>query len=443
MSSETLSGTNGVVNVTRVLDGRAGQPAIGIVYRGLPNKVAAVVFRRGLETELTAFVQAQVPVQPAPHRVVLCLRSLHVGETAGGSQVQAIGDLAADVYEERPDGYHFVQRVSQQVSARGGGATGRHASHVCQLLSRSLSQLAYADWVAAQARPARALDALRTDAPPASRRAAILREAPRRGLYYRYEQFLANRPDTAFAFRVDTIRRRFQSSLAAAKWQGVPRMRPEITNLDGPRPVGDNLWGFCDGQQAYVRFNKQFFPLMRQSNFFTFVGEAPTDPVHAAAQTQAQARNGVLFGVVGVVTTRVSVPDHSAEPMAYGLDLPTGALEPYPGLRTPARADTAFLYLYRPRQTAAAELVSVYVEGRIIGVLRPGQYLEVPWIRFGKPLRLCLSGAAPTGSCQYLVPNMAELNYLRINPSPAKHPWQWVPPAEGAAALDELDKQAK
>lgn len=446
LTAQTLSWASGVVAVTRVLDGRAGHPPIGIVYRGLANKSAAVAFRQGLEAELTAFVQPRLLVQPTGHRAVLCLRSLHVGETVGGTKEQAIGDIVADVYEELPDGYHFVQRVGAQVSDQGREVTGRHAGHVALLLSQCLSQLAQADWVAAQARPARALGALRTDAPNAGRRtagAAILRENPRRGLYYRYEQFLANRPDTVSAFRVDTVRRRFKSPLAAAQWRGVARLRPVITDGAGPSPGPADLWGFSDGQQAYVRYDKQFFPLMRQGGFFTFVGEAPVDQLHAAALAQAQGRTGLIAGAVGAAVARTNVPDHTAEPLAYGLDLPTGALGPYPGLHTPARPDTAYLYLYRPRQASAADQVSVYVAGRIIGALRPGQYLEVPWFRFGKPLQLCLSGLPAAGSCQYLVPNTGALNYLRINPSPAQHPWQWMPAAEGSAALDELDKQTK
>ena len=444
LTAQTLGAANGVVALAQVLDGRAGSPPIGLVYPRLSNKPFVVAFRQGLEAELTAFVRTQLPRQATAHRALLCVRSLRVAETVGANG-QITGEVVADAYEELADGYRFVQRVEARVGGQEPEVTDRYVGHVAQLLRQCLSQLVMADWAAARGRPAQALGALRIAAPAASRRvaAAILREAPRRGLYHRYEQFLANRPDTIAGFRVDTIRRRFKSELAAVKWQGVARLRPEITKVSGPRLEAAELWGFCDGQQAYVRHDKQFYPLNRQSTFFTFVGEAPLDPVHAAALAQAQTQNGLMFGLVGAALTQTRVPDHSAEPMAYGLDLRTGALGPYPGLHTPARTDTAYLYLYRPRQTAAASLVSVFVEGHIAGVLRPGQYLEVPWTRFGKPMRLCLSGVSAAGSCQYLVPDMAGLNYLRINPGPAEHPWQWVLPAVGAAALDELDRQAK
>ena len=446
LTAQLLDVPGRTVAVAQVLDGRTGQPPLGIVYQGLGGKSAAVAFRQGLEPGLTAFVQAQLLPRPTDHVVVLCLRSLHVGETMGGNKQQATAELAADVYERRPDGYHFVQSVGAQASDQGREVTGRHAGHVAQLLGRCLGQLAAADWAAVGARPARTLAQLRTDGPAAGGRSAtlILRASPRWGIYHRFDQFLANRPDTSLAFRLDTIRRRFRNPLAAVRWQGVARVRPLVPNELGKSAVPADAWGFSDGRQVFVRYDKQFYPLTRQGNFFTFVAEAPVDQLHAAAQAQAQGRAGLIAGAVGGAMARTSVVDHTAEPMAYGLDLATGALGPYPGLRTPMAPDTAYVYVYCPVQTAAnAAPVRVYVDGHEAGLLRPGTYLEVPWTRYGKPMQLCL-GSLPTPSpCQYLVPNTAQLNYLKVNPTNASQPWQWVPARQGSADLDELDKRSK
>ena len=192
-----------------------------------------------------------------------------------------------------------------------------------------------------------------------------------------------------------------------------------------------------------MKYNKKFYPLTRQGSFFTFVAEAPVDQLHAAALAQSQGRAAVLGGAIGAAVARTSVADHTDEPMPYGLDMATGALGPFPGLSTPLRADTAYVYLYRPAQAAGTPPVGVFVDGRDMGALRPGEYLEVPWARFGKPMRLCLSGVAVANPCQILVPNTAQLNYLKIGAGPADRPWQWMPPAQGAADLDELDKRTK
>lgn len=56
LSNQTLTLSDNALAVEKVVDGRAGQPPIGIVYRGLGGKSAAVGFRQGLKTELTTFL---------------------------------------------------------------------------------------------------------------------------------------------------------------------------------------------------------------------------------------------------------------------------------------------------------------------------------------------------------------------------------------------------
>lgn len=454
LTYQTLTLSDNTLAVEKVVDGRAGQPPIGIVYRGLGGKSAAVGFRQGLETALTSFLQVQLPLRPTSgHTIVLCVRSLHIGETMGGNKQQATADLRADVYEHLPTGYHFVRSVGGYASAYGNETTGRHAGHLVQILNDCFRQLSAGSWAEAARQPARTLAQLPTDVPVSlaaggKRGLAILRAAPRRGLYFRLDQFLNNQPDTASTIEVDTIRRRLQSPLAAAQWQQVARVRPLASNTVLHRAVPADLWGFSDGQQAFVRYEKQFYPLTRQGNAFTFVGEAPVDALYVAALAQKQQRNGMLFGVTGVVMARTTVPDHTAEPIAYGLDLHTGAIGPYPGLRTILRPDTAYVYVYQRPQSQPAGAgkaggVVVVAEGREAGVLGPGQYLEIPCARFGKPLRLCLTGLPLANSCLLVVPNSSQLNYLRLDAANPRQPWQWVSAAQGAADLDELDRQAK
>jgi len=131
LTNQTLSVPGRAVAVEQVLDGRTGHQPIGIVYRGLGSKSAAVAFRQGLETELTTFVRAQL---------------LHIGETMGGAKEQATAEMTADVYAHLPDGYHFVRSVGAHASACGYETTGRHPGHLAQLLSQSLSQLDSFDW---------------------------------------------------------------------------------------------------------------------------------------------------------------------------------------------------------------------------------------------------------------------------------------------------------
>ncbi|MBT2558039.1 hypothetical protein J7E24_09600 [Hymenobacter sp. ISL-91] len=101
----------------------------------------AVMFRQELETELTDFVRQQLPARPTDHAVVLCLRQLRVGEQLNGLTENASADMAADVYEHQPDGYHFVRSVAAHTAARALETTALHAKHMALLLQKCLEQL--------------------------------------------------------------------------------------------------------------------------------------------------------------------------------------------------------------------------------------------------------------------------------------------------------------
>jgi hypothetical protein len=153
LTYQTLDVPLRAVTVEQVVDGRAGNPPLGIAYRGVGDKSAAIQFRQGLGPELTAFVQSQLPARPTDHAVVLCPRRLQLSETMGGNKVEALAGMTADVYEHLPDGYHFVQSVAAQASSRGREVTYQHAAHLAQLLSQCLGQLTQADWSAVARAP--------------------------------------------------------------------------------------------------------------------------------------------------------------------------------------------------------------------------------------------------------------------------------------------------
>jgi hypothetical protein len=152
----------------------------------------------------------------------------------------------------------------------------------------------------------------------------ILWKAPRRGVYYSFEQFLANLPDTTLAVRPDNTSLSLPSSNARTLWQGVARVRPLMTDSQGKRLSIDKVvWGFSDGQQMYVQQEKRYFPLVRQGNFFTFIGEKPLDVGYMRARAEAQARAKIT------VISPVGASDHTGEPMPYALDMRTGQLAPF------------------------------------------------------------------------------------------------------------------
>lgn len=443
LSKQSLTLVDRTLQVEQVLDGRPGRPTIGLVHRGLNNRPAAVLFRSGLEAELTTFLRNQLPARSTDHAVVLCLRQLRISEQLNGLTEDASADLAADVYLHLPDGYHFVRSVAARTSERALETTALHSQHIASLLQQCLSQLTTADWQVAGAAPARQLTQLISDIPTTAVSSGakalvppILRQIPRRGVYSSFDQFLNNRPDTTLVVTLDTMPLRLKGRVGRALWLGVARFHPTTIDKQGtPYSLAKTAWGFSEGGQVYVQHEGGYFPLVRQAGFFTFVGEKPLDVEYVRARAQAQAR----AAVVGV--SPIHAQDHTGEPTPYAVDMRTGQLAPFPDpLRPhPAHPDTAYVYLYRQADTSTAA-VPIFLEGRQVGQLRPNEYIELPWPYYARMMRLCVGLSTPN-PCQLFVPNTARASYLKITDVAASSvaPWEWVTIEQGEADLDALD----
>ncbi|MBO2009381.1 hypothetical protein [Hymenobacter negativus] len=444
LSKETISLPARTLYVEQVLDARVGHPVIGIIYRGMYDKQAPVLFRKSLEMDLTAWLQQQLPSRSTDHAVVLCVRQLSVSETVHGTTKGAVAsaDLIADIYAHQPDGYHFVRTVADQVAGNGIYINSNHAAHLAKVLQSCLFQVLDTDW--ARPQPARTLAQLSTDKPHGMARPAILQVAvPQRGIYFNLEQFLTNQPDTTAELRIDTVGVHGVTTILEpgvptgnnSEWKGTAVLRARMHTAKGDRIPPRQVWGFSDGRQAYFRQINYYRPLTRQGDFYLFVGAAPVD-VTAANQ---RARNNAVMG--GAVGAYASGPmGNTGQPTVYALDIRTGQTGLFPAPGQLVKHDTAFVYVYRPIG-GSPEPQRVLVDDHQIGQLRPGESLEIPWPHFGRAMRI--GAGTPGGPALLLAPSTATANYVRLQPSSAFTPWQVMPARQGEAEVDALEKPGK
>ncbi|MCI1186419.1 hypothetical protein MON38_03240 [Hymenobacter sp. DH14] len=463
LSKQPLALSGRVVSVEQVVDGRPGRPAsVGTVYQGLHDKTSPVVFRHSLETELTAWLAQQLPARATDHAVVLCLRQLLVGEAVTSnllvSKAASTAELAVDVYAHRPDGYHFVRSASAHSSQPGTAINADHALHVARLMQQCLATVAAADLAAAAQRPARTLAEVAARPAPVARPAILQAAAPRRGVYFSAEQFAANQPDTTVQLRLDTVRwSAVRASLLDANmpmryvapdspprysrtvinspsgWKGTVQLKGKVRTTTGDRVPTNAVWGFSDGRQAYVYQEHVFRLLTRQHDFFTFVGAAPVDVAAFGQRALGTRPSQPARPGTGL---RGDANDGSGEPMVLALSLRTGQFSQYPPPGQPQRADTAFIYVYRPLG-GPAEAQPVLFNDRQVGQLRPGESVELTWPHLGQAVRLGTAGSAAL----VLVPSTSVANYVRLQPDTDLTTWQVMPPAQGEAEVDALEKR--
>ena len=450
LRKQAISVPDRKVCVEQVLDGRVGQPVIGFIYRGIYDKKVPVLFRQNMATDILAWLQQQLPARPTDQPVLLCIRQLRVSEVVGRNGVPGAGitkavssaDILADVYARLPDGYHFMRSVVGHASDPGINMNSDHNAHLALALQYCLLQIAETDQARATRRPARTLAQLPTDKPQAEARPAILRAAvPRSGVYYSLEQFLANQPDTTAVLRVDTLSGNGLSNVLnpnvptgkASDWKGTIMLKAKVRKANGDRIPAQEVWGFSDGHQAYLRQSNDYRPLIRQDDFYTFVGAAPVD-MTAANQ---RARDNAARMLVGFGAGMSSPEGTTGKPMVFALDTRTGQVAPFPTPSQVPRADTAFVYVYRPLG-GAPEPQRLLLDDREVGQLRPGQYLELAWPHVGRPMRLTVGMAS--GPALLVAPSTSTPNYVKLMPGAARSPWQWIPVRQGEAEVDALEK---
>ena len=289
----------------------------------------------------------------------------------------------------------------------------------------------------------------------ATAKPAILRAAqPRTGVYFSFEQFAANRPDTTAQLQPDCVR---GNSLRAKTLgantntngrglEGTLLLQAKVHRADGRTVPMQQVWGFARTGQAFVRQGNPFRYLTRPRGFYTYVGAAPID-YEATRQRGTALAYGYGAGspasggkaghpITGALPN--SRDDDTGQPMVFAINMQTGYVAPYPPARLAMPADTAFVYVYRPNN-GPAEAQPVLLNDRLIGQLRPGQYLELAWPHFGNAMRLSVGTAG--GPTLMAVPNTATANYVKLQTGQAISPWHWMLPAQGEVEVDALEKQ--
>ena len=461
ISQQKLTLPDRVLYVEQVVDGRpTNEKTVGTLYKGLNDKAVVVLFRQSMETELATWFQQQLPQRPTDHPVIVCIRKLWVGETVDGTMRNAVAsaELVAEIHVHSPDGYHFVRGVADNMKRPGIDNNADHAAHLAFLLERCLKQVVAADWELAMHRPAKTLAQLTNSKSQVVARPAILRATtPRSGVYRNIDQFLNNQPDTTAQISIDTVRWSLMSSSISAlspnapvqsrnspnwrtsTWRGTVHLRAKVRAANGDRVPQREVWGFSDGRQAYFRQFNTYRPLTRQGSFYTFIGAAPLD------LTAPNQRGGLARPSGALARSATGAPldvndDNSGEPMVFALDLRTGQTAQFPPPGLPARADTAFVYVYRPAG-GPPEAQRLLLNDREVGQLRPGEYRELTSSHYGAAMRLSLESAG--GPSLLIVPSTTTANYIKLKPGSALTPWQLMTAHEGEAEVDSLEKKHK
>lgn len=263
--------------------------------------------------------------------------------------------------------------------------------------------------------------------PPSA--ATLLPTEPRKpGLYYSWEEFCANNPGEPGMPDVET------QPHPGTEWAGDNELKPYHRNSAGKRVLATAIWGFSDGQTAYIHYGQGFYQLRPHENDFVFFGRAGTGPVlHSAINLLALA--SVASGGGAMLSNN---PEHR---VLYRLYTTTGMVSLSPTLGTSVATGAerpTQVFVYRPRNAKGPAARIRLGAGEPAQELAAGDYLSFsPPI--GVPVTICLVPAAGPEILLPLRPFNNSAIYLECRPQEST-PLHEMPVAAGEAALTRLVK---
>ncbi|SHJ05467.1 hypothetical protein SAMN02745146_2135 [Hymenobacter daecheongensis DSM 21074] len=415
-------------HVTEVVDLRAQHLGIGWVQVGMGNIRVPANLAGGVREGLGGWLQVQLPPRPSSRPVIMRVHELRIDEQTKATSEKATADVDVDFVQQQADGsYYVVQRFIEHEESKGLETTARHDDHIVACVQRACAQLNALDW-SQRLKTATVLTEEqmrnRGGRKPAPYTYAILAATPPpKGIYRTFLDFRNNKPVAAPALVVEKKPR------TAAGWQGTYEVEAYTPVGTAREPLRD-VWGFSDGEQAYILRQRHFYPLQLAGQDFTFDARAVADP--GAVSTAA-----VLGGAAGAVIASVST---SGERQQYTLDMATGRVSDFAYLDHLAQHDTATVVVYR-RPGGLKAPVSVQLDGRELAALPPNDFVSIPWTSKTREISLCLPGGE--AACLSFIPVFGLNTYvdLEAKTEAAKPVLSVVPGKEGEFYVKKMRRK--
>lgn len=270
-------------------------------------------------------------------------------------------------------------------------------------------------------------------ASPASESLPILATSvqPKAGFYYTITEFRRNEPSEPGLPEVDA------RPYSGTEWAGDYEVKPYHFSPSGQRKLATDVWGFCDGENYYIRQGQSFYRLLWRNQGFVFFGlmgeSVGVHAVHTAANALSTA--SVLRGGSGVHIAAASAEHRTL----FYLDLLDGSIsldQPAVAAAPGSVVTPTHVFIYRPHNAKGPGVRIRLAEGQPAQELVPGDYLSL-FPAENQPLRICLLADSGAETHFDITPATEACTYLEYRPASGP-PLHVVPHTEGYAALKRL-----
>jgi len=190
----------------------------------------------------------------------------------------------------------------------------------------------------------------------------MISHSRKKGIYRNFYNFRDNAPDTSFSFKV-----------LPNYYEDDQRLTKTFLKFTGTGEPQD-IWGFSDGTDDYIKVGRSFARLIRDSSlFYTYARSSEYNEDIASSAVLG----GIFFGVIGaaIFGGMTAASTGSKYIIKTKLDLFFGKLIPFDAPDHTRIASTVILYY--SKHSAPEVTLCVLVDGAEQCILTPDTFLEI------------------------------------------------------------------
>jgi hypothetical protein len=302
--------------IAEIIDARSDKEFVGIVQRGMNNKQEPAQFKGGLQEELGHCLAKYLQSKPGLTPLIVRVLKLNIFERTLPTSETAIAEVILEFYHKSDQGLVLIKSAGSTVTSYGIDVTRSHPGNISLSVQDCLSQV---NAVLSKEQPTVNLqfveykklfdtpDILKENDYP------IVKNKPlSKGVYRNFIEFRDNAPGiTGFSFREKSnpIGNEYDAT------RGVIKSKGEVL---------ENVWGYCDGQQIFIKVGEEFFEVFQEEGIFWFEGYDISD---FRTKVNAPGRSLLMGAFTGFFFYQVQSSWNSKR-MKYAINLGNGDLFP-------------------------------------------------------------------------------------------------------------------
>ena len=285
--------------ISKVIDEREDKSISWIIQRRGDNHKLKAQFKDGSEAAIFNFISNSLPKEEGQKEIVVKIIELQISEVFVWNKIGE-ATIKMDFYSYNDAG-HFVKvfQTGAVIAERAISVAKLHEACIRLSIINCMEKLSFSTWI----------ENLNSQFSENKKMEVSLPDNLVEGIYKNFEEFLANKPSITSGYYVNYFTRTHKL------WNETLTFSHKDSKDN--RKI-KKIWGFSDGESAYILHQKEFFKIELVENRYQFVG---FDKIDKSGKVAAFIFGGLILSSLSS-STNLKIAKN--RPTEYFIDTYTG-----------------------------------------------------------------------------------------------------------------------